>query len=69
MTLTGWVVNAARSRLVLTSGASKRSMVERWLLRDGSIPISAVRRTATVAVLDPAAAPRGELERLPGRSV
>jgi 6-phosphogluconolactonase/glucosamine-6-phosphate isomerase/deaminase len=69
MTLTGRAVNAGRSRLVLTSGASKRPMVERWVLRDGSIPISAVRRTATVAVVDPAAAPRGELERPSSPSV
>ncbi len=69
MTLTGRVVDAARARLVLTMGASKRPMVERWLLRDPSLPISGVRRTATVAVLDPAAAPRVELERLPGPSV
>lgn len=69
MTLTGRVVNAARVRLVLTSGASKRPMVERWLLRDGSLPITQVRRTATVAVLDPAAAPRGELERPTSPSV
>lgn len=69
MTLTGWVVNAARIRLVLTSGAAKRPMVERWILRDPSLPVTAVRRTATVVVLDGAAAPRGELERPASASV
>jgi 6-phosphogluconolactonase/glucosamine-6-phosphate isomerase/deaminase len=58
MTLTGTVVNSARSRLVLAMGASKRSMVERWLLGDRSLPITAVRRSKTVVFLDPLAAPR-----------
>jgi 6-phosphogluconolactonase/glucosamine-6-phosphate isomerase/deaminase len=57
MTLTGGVVNGARARLVLCVGSSKRPMVERWLLRDTSLPIAAVRRAATVVFLDPAAAP------------
>lgn len=62
MTLTGAVVNGARARLVLTLGAGKRPMVERWLLRDASLPITAVRRTGTVLVLDHAAAPAAQLE-------
>jgi 6-phosphogluconolactonase/glucosamine-6-phosphate isomerase/deaminase len=56
MTLTPPVVNAARSRLVLTSGESKAPMVRRWLLRDPSIPVTRVRRTDTWAMLDAAAA-------------
>lgn len=58
MTLTGRVVNGARARLVLAVGAGKQGVVERWLLDDHSLPITAVRRASTVAVIDPAAAPR-----------
>lgn len=61
MTLTGATVNGARSRLVLAVGSGKRPMVERWLRRDASLPISAVRRTATTVFLDPAAAPEAPL--------
>lgn len=61
MTLTGGVVNGARARLVFSVGASKRPMVERWLLRDPALPIGAVRRTGTVAFVDPAAAPDAPL--------
>lgn len=61
MTLTGRVVNASRARLVFTVGASKRPMVERWLLGDRSLPISSVRRTGTVLFVDAAAAPAGPL--------
>ena len=57
MTLTRRVVNDARARLVLATGASKRPMVERWLLDDRSIPISAIRRSQTRVVLDDDAAP------------
>jgi 6-phosphogluconolactonase/glucosamine-6-phosphate isomerase/deaminase len=57
MTLTRQVVNGARSRAVLTVGASKREMVERWLLRDPALPITAVRSTSTWVFLDDAAAP------------
>lgn len=56
MTLTPPVVNAARSRLMLTYGDSKASMVRRWLLRDPSIPVARLRRAGTWAMLDPAAA-------------
>ena len=55
MTLTPPVVNAARSRLVLTYGASKAPMVRRWLLGDPSIPVTRLRRTDTWVMLDPAA--------------
>jgi 6-phosphogluconolactonase/glucosamine-6-phosphate isomerase/deaminase len=57
MTITPGVVNAARSRVVLAVGASKRPMVERWLAGDTSLPVQRVRRTDTVVVLDTAAAP------------
>lgn len=59
MTLTKRVVNGARSRAVLAVGAGKRTMVERWLLRDRSLPITAVRTTSTWVFLDQAAAPPG----------
>lgn len=57
MTLTRRVVNGARCRVVLAVGASKRPMIERWLLEDPTLPITAVRRTSTHAFLDEAAAP------------
>jgi 6-phosphogluconolactonase/glucosamine-6-phosphate isomerase/deaminase len=56
MTLTPPVVNAARCRLMLTFGASKAPMVQRWLLRDAALPVSRLRRSATWVMLDPAAA-------------
>jgi len=59
MTLTKRVVNDARSRAVLAVGSSKRQMVERWLLRDRSLPITAVRSTSTWVFLDDDAAPPG----------
>jgi 6-phosphogluconolactonase/glucosamine-6-phosphate isomerase/deaminase len=61
MTLTPPVINAARSRLVLASGAAKAPMVARWLLRDPELPIDRVRRSGTWTFLDRAAA-----ELLPG---
>lgn len=59
MTLTRRVVNLARSRAVLATGAVKRPVVERWLLRDPSLPVTAVRSSATWVFLDDAAAPAG----------
>lgn len=59
MTLTRRVVNGARSRAVLTTGPSKRQMVERWMLRDRSLPITAVMTTSTWVFLDDDAAPPG----------
>jgi 6-phosphogluconolactonase/glucosamine-6-phosphate isomerase/deaminase len=56
MTLTPPVVNAARARLMLAFGASKASMVQRWLLRDASLPVSRLRRADTWVMLDSAAA-------------
>lgn len=58
MTLTQRVVNGARSRVVLSTGRAKRPMIERWLAGDRSLPITAVRRTATWTFVDEPAAPR-----------
>lgn len=58
MTVTGAVVNRARGRAVLAAGAAKRPVVERWLLDDRALPVSAVRRSRTWVFLDAAAAPR-----------
>lgn len=57
MTLTAVAVNAARSRVVLVTGADKRDALHRWLTGDRSLPVARVRRTATVVVADEAAAP------------
>lgn len=64
MTITGSVVNAARSRVVLTTGAAKRPIVERWMMLDGSLPINAVSRVNTIVFLDGLAAPMPQLETL-----
>ena len=56
MTLTPMVVNAARARLVLATGADKAEPVRDWLLGKDSLPLQRVRRTATTVVLDAAAA-------------
>jgi 6-phosphogluconolactonase/glucosamine-6-phosphate isomerase/deaminase len=58
MTLTPHVVNGARARLVLATGAAKRPVITRWLGGDRSLPIATVHRTGTTVFLDPAAAPR-----------
>jgi len=42
--------------LILTTGKTKSTMVQRWLDRDRSIPVSHVRRSGTTLFLDPAAA-------------
>lgn len=57
MTLTPRVVNAARSRLMFTTGADKRDVVTRWLDGDPSLPASRLERADTSVFLDPAAAP------------
>ncbi len=57
MTLTRRVVNGARAHIVLATGAAKRPVVERWLLGDDSLPITAVRQTSTFVYLDEDAAP------------
>jgi 6-phosphogluconolactonase/glucosamine-6-phosphate isomerase/deaminase len=61
MTLTARPVNAARARVVLARGASKRSIVEGWLRGDPTLPISRVRRVGTTVVLDGPAAPGASL--------
>jgi 6-phosphogluconolactonase/glucosamine-6-phosphate isomerase/deaminase len=61
MTLTRRVVNSSRRRVVLATGASKRPVVERWLLLDRSLPITAVRRSNTTVFLDDAASPAAPL--------
>ncbi|CAB4538983.1 MAG: 6-phosphogluconolactonase [Actinobacteria bacterium] len=58
MTLTPAVVNAAAARIVLAVGASKQPVVEGWLAGDRTLPVTRVRRTGTVLVVDAAAAPR-----------
>jgi 6-phosphogluconolactonase/glucosamine-6-phosphate isomerase/deaminase len=59
MTLTPRVVNGARTRVVLATGAAKRPVITRWLDGDRSLPIATVKRTATAVYLDSPAAPRG----------
>jgi 6-phosphogluconolactonase/glucosamine-6-phosphate isomerase/deaminase len=56
MTLTPGVVNAARSRVMLTYGETKAPVVARWLLRDPELPVDRVRRSGTWAFLDRPAA-------------
>jgi 6-phosphogluconolactonase/glucosamine-6-phosphate isomerase/deaminase len=61
MTLTRRIVNGARCRVVLAVGGAKRPVIERWLLGDPALPITAVRRTGTTTFLDEAAAPLATL--------
>ncbi len=57
MTLTPPVVNAARSRMLLSVGSSKAAPLADWLLHQGDLPVQRVRRTNTTLILDlPAAA-------------
>ena len=56
MTLTPPVVNHARSRVMLTFGADKAPMVERWFLRDPELPVTRLKRTGTIVFADPSAA-------------
>ncbi len=56
MTLTPPVVNGARHRLVLATGADKATSMRGWLLRNGALPIERLHRSGTVVVLDAAAA-------------
>jgi 6-phosphogluconolactonase len=57
MTLTPPVVDAARSRVVLVTGADKAAAVARWLEDPrGELPIERVPAAGTIVVLDPAAA-------------
>lgn len=56
MTLTPPVVNGARNRLVLATGAAKAAAMRGWLLRNEALPIERLHRSGTVVVLDAAAA-------------
>lgn len=56
MTLTPPVVNGARCRVVLATGATKAWAVQQWLLGDRALPIQRVHRSGTELVLDHAAA-------------
>jgi 6-phosphogluconolactonase len=57
MTLTPSVVNAARSRLLLATGAAKAPVLEGWLSGDRNLPVQRVRRTGALVILDRAAFP------------
>lgn len=61
MTLTEHVLNGARSRVVLATGAPKRPVIERWLLGDAALPITRIRRTDTWLFVDGPAAPSAPL--------
>ena len=56
MTLTPPVVNGARSRVVLATGADKAAPMRGWLLHNEALPIERLHRSGTVVVLDAAAA-------------
>jgi 6-phosphogluconolactonase/glucosamine-6-phosphate isomerase/deaminase len=56
MTLTPLVVNGARHRLVLATGADKAAAMRGWLLRNEALPIERLHRSGTVVILDAAAA-------------
>ena len=57
MTITPPVVNNARVRVVLITGADKAPAVATWLTTSSSdLPISRVKTTDTTVVLDDAAA-------------
>lgn len=56
MTITPGVVNGARSRLMLVSGAAKAAPVAAWVCDHADLPVQRVRRSGTMLVLDAAAA-------------
>lgn len=56
MTLTARPINGARSRLVLTTGASKAAVVRGFLERNAELPISQVHRSGTTLFVDADAA-------------
>ena len=62
LTLTGRVVNGARARVVLATGAEKRPVIERWLLDDRTLPVSHLHSSWTSVFLDGAAAPSVPLQ-------
>jgi 6-phosphogluconolactonase/glucosamine-6-phosphate isomerase/deaminase len=55
MTMTPLVVNHARARVMLTFGADKAPMVERWFLRDPDLPVTRLKRADTIVFADHAA--------------
>ena len=57
MTLTPPIVNAARTRVVLVTGAAKAAPLRAWLDGDRALTVASVRRAGTVVVADRAAAP------------
>lgn len=56
MTLTPSVVNAARSRMMLSVGSGKAGPLAGWMLHRADLPVQRVRRTGTTLILDEAAA-------------
>lgn len=56
MTLTPSVINRARHRLVLATGAEKAAAMRAWLLRNEALPIERLHRTGTMVILDTSAA-------------
>jgi len=52
MTLTPTVVNAARCRLVLVTGASKAAPLASWLRGERRLPIARVHRSNSIVVAD-----------------
>lgn len=56
MTVTPAVVNAARARMVLVSGAAKAVPLAEWLLHKTDLPVGRVRRSDTTVIADVAAA-------------
>jgi len=55
MTLTPRIVNRARARLVLVSGANKAHAIAGWLVGGEKLPVARVRRTNTTLIADRAA--------------
>src|SRR4051812_7453378 len=64
MTLTPRVVNRARARLIVVSGAKKAEPIAGWLIDGQQLPVARVRRTNTTLIGDSAA-----MGRLPERLV
>ena len=63
MTLTPVVVNGARCRVMLTHGADKAAMVDRWFRHDPELPVTRLRRTGTIVFADPSAVSVGSASR------
>lgn len=57
MTVTAGVVNEARSRVMVTRGADRAAHMASWTWDDHRVPVAHVRRSGTIAFVDPAAAP------------